>query len=404
MFDSRTVQTILENLLRDSILYALGTRLPQVATVAALRAVSTMGASNTPSRLDDDLITVAGTPLKAFRWNTYSNASDDGTNVIRPSDVPTGNRGRWIKWTSVLRFAQTIGDDAVTLDQNESGHAVRVIALDKSLSVDELINLLAGQVPAIVIESVDDDPDEATQNVGQTYLADYNFNVHCIVENLRDRREAAQGSEVTSDNTLGANTLDGLVQALICGTRLYPVIEGTTDGIRTVQKGRGYNWISDYAQGRVIRSRSYTVRVSEEIPAYESDTAVVNLAVFQAQLVGAGEDGFDVNNYLASGCAFVIGGALSQALSAGAAVIDGEEVAYAGEAVTLPAYSDTYYDLSTEGDMTLTSVTAGGSTPAVAADSMRIGRVTTNGLVVVGVELLVTTIENYGPEIFVPLS
>lgn len=405
MFDSRTVQTVLENLLRDSILYALGQRLPQVASIAALRGFGTQGTSGTTSRLDDDLITVAGVTLTSFRWNTRSNAADDGVSVIRPDDVAPANRGRWIKWTSVLRFAQIVGDDSVTLDQNASGLVARVIVLDKNLSVDELINLLAGQIPAIVIQSDDDDPDDATQNVGSTYLTDYNFTIHHVVENLRDNRQAAQGSDVTEDYTVGAYTLDGLVQALICGSTLYPVIEGTTDGIRTVTKGRGNNWVSDFAERRVIRSRSYRVRVSEEIPPYDSDTTPASLVTFQGQLIATnGQDEFDALNYLAAGCLFVVGGALSQTLTAGSAVIDGDTVTFAGLPCTLPAYSDTYYDLASSGVMTLTSVTRGGARPSVAASSMRIGKVTTDGIAVTDLQIIAATLEDFGPLLVVTLS
>jgi hypothetical protein len=60
--------------------------------------------------------------------------------------------------------------------------------------------------------------------------------------NLRDRREAAQGSPVPADATLGAYAIDGFIQALLCGTSLYAAIPGVSDGIRNVRKGRGYNW------------------------------------------------------------------------------------------------------------------------------------------------------------------
>lgn len=400
MFDARTCQTTLENLLRDSLLYAFGQRLPQKADIPALRAVQTMGASSTMMRTDDDLITVA--TGGAYRWSSVSSASDDGVNVIKPNDV-TAN-GRWIKWTSSLRVAQVIGNDASTLDQFSSGLVQRVIVLDKNMSGDDMLNLVVGQTPAIIIQSDDDVPEELTAPAGGMYATDYEFTIHVVVENLRDGRQAAQGSGVVADVTIGANSLDGLIQSLICGTALYPAILGTTDGIRNVRKGRGYNWISDLAERLVFRSRSYTVRVVEQLPPYASDSYDPTDVFFQAQLVALNQQSaYDASNYVVSGCLPVVGGALSNALSAGSAVIGGSVVTYAGQSATFPAWSDTYYDLSPAGTMTLIAVTANGATPAVTPGALRIGKVTTNSTIVTGVQPYAETKANFGPAVDVPI-
>lgn len=403
--DARLAQTTLENLLRDTILYGLGARL-QATTIAALRAIPTVGASGLTQRNDDELVCIPGLPVLAFRWSQTATAADNGTTVIKPNDV-TGN-GRWLSWTSPLRFSQIVGGDATTLDQLTSGPLAKVIGLDKNLSVDEIVELLGGQVPAVVIQSDVDQPEDATLNVGHRYNTNYEFTVHVIVDNLRDRRQAAQGSDVASDAVvdanLGANGLDGLIQALIVGTQLYGAIAGVTDAIRNVRKGRGYNWVSDFAERRIIRSRAYSVMVTEEIPAYASDTVEPTDVFVQAELVDLHQQpSYDANNYLVSGCAPTVGSPLTQSLSAGTAVIAGATVSYAGGAVTFAAYSDTYRDLAANGTMTLTAVTAGGAPPAQAAGTLRIGVSTTNGSIVLSDVPLCQTQANFGPDFDIPI-
>ncbi len=391
--DVRTAQTTLENLLRDTILYALGARLPQVASVAALRAITTMGANST-SRTDDDLVTVAGSPATAYRWSQVSQAADNGTTVIKPTDA--GISGRWLAWTSRLRFSPTVGADSVTLDQIISGPLARVIVLDKSMTEDEVAALLTGQVPAVTIEAAGDSPSEGQQNTGMRWLTDYEFNISVLAENLRDRREAAQGTTVPNDSTYGANTIDGLLKALLCSTQLDAAL--ADNGIRDVRIGHAHNWISDLGQRRTIRSRAYTVAVTELFPNAPNEVGAAEGADAQAQMTTPNE-ALDAPTTASD---FIVGGmlvtqdiGLTQSVSAGSAQIDGVTVDYAGGLVVFTAYSDTYRDLLPDGTMTFVTVSATTDPPAVTATALRIGVCRTNGGGVILDRYLAATKQNY---------
>lgn len=400
--DTRIAQTTLENLIHDTILYALGQRLPSVSTIAALRAVASMGASST-SRSDDDLICVVAGTTTGFRWSTVSTAADNGTTVIQPTDVPSGQPGRWLAWVSQLRFSPTVGAASVTLDQLTSGPLRRVIVLDKGMSEDDINSLITGEVPAVVIVAVDDIPEDATLNVGHRWLSNYEFDVTVIAQNLRDGRQAAQGSQVPNDPDPGANTVDGFVKVLLAGTTLNAAFSGDQP-IRDVQLGRGHNWVSKFGQRRIGRTRSYTFNVTEEFPAAPNDAAAADEIDAQANLTDLKQQpAYDPANYVVSGIAPTVGAALAQTLSAGAAIIAGSVVNYAGGSVTFAAYRDTYRDLLPNGTVTLVAVPASSLPPPVTAGALRVGFTTTNASIVVGDTPIAQTQAPFGPVNVIPL-
>lgn len=373
--DARTAQTALENTLRDAILQALGKRLPQVATIAALRAFSTLGASSS-MRNDDDLIAVvSGTLVASYRWSAVATAADDGVNVIKPADVSAN--GRWLKWTSPLRFQATIGGDAVYLHEGTGGPLERVIVLDQSMSSEEMTALIAGQVPAVLIEATDDDPDEQTLNAGHQYDNEYSFTVSVIDENLRDRREHAQGSAVSGESASpGANALDGAIRLLLSGTRMAQVV----DGIISIRPGRGKNFISELAQRRVIRQRFYAVVVNEEHPAAPNDAGYGHFVDAQAMLTDLHEqDKADLNDYVVSGFSVVLDPGLTKTIAAGQARVDGVTVNYAGQLATFVASSDTYLDLLPNGLLTLVVTPPQTEEPPITPTALRVAMVRTDG-------------------------
>jgi hypothetical protein len=396
--DLRVAQTTIENALRDAILYALGRRLPSVASVAGLRSVGTRGDSSS-TRSDDDLIAVVAGTTTSYRWSSLSTAADDGSTVIQPTDV-TGN-GRWLSWTSPLRYSSGAGVDSVYLHEITSGVLKRVILLDERTGADEINELLAGQVPAVVIEATDDSPTDATMDVGHRWVTDFRFTVACIAENLRDRRQAAQGSLVPGESAIGANALDGLVGSVLGGTQMQAVVEGLM-GIRL---GPGRNWISDNAQRKVFRERDYIVRVTVENPNAPNDYGPAEEVDAQALLVDLGEHGApDVSNYVASGFTVPLGAGLVKGVASGVAFMAGVDVDYAGGLATFAAYSDTYRDLLPNGTMVFVAVTAGGEQPAVTATALRIGVTTTDGSSVLSDRIVAVTQAAYGNPQQYPLT
>ena len=409
MLDVRTAQTDLENAIRDTILYAMGRRIAQVATVADLRLVPTQGETTTALH-NDHLITVA-TPATAYRWSQESVAADNGTTVIKPDDV-IGGTGRWKSWTSSLRFSPVVGGVAYYLHELTTGPLQRVIILDKSMTEEEINALVFAQVPAVVIEATDDDPEDATQETGHRWLTDYHFTISVIAQNLRDRREAAQGPGVTADIDPGANSIDGFIKALISGTGLHAVI----DGIRNVQIGRGHNWLSEYGQRRVIRSRVFTFQVTEENPNAPGDYGAEEEVVYQPQLTDLGQlpvqtgvcdtpppppppPYFDPDNFCISGITVPTGVGFTKPVAAGQAILDGAAVVYAGELHTFGSQADTYRDLLPNGTLVFVEVTAQGEAPPLTPTAMRIGVTRTNGSGVVDDRYIVATKFDYGPEI-----
>lgn len=399
--DVRVAQTTLENLLRDTILFALGARLPAVSTIAALRALTTQGSSGGQFG-DDSLVCVTGgAAVLAFRWSSVSTAADNGMSIIQPADVAAN--GRWLAWTSLIRFSPVVGGNAMTLDQVALGPVARVILLDKNLGVDEAIELVGGQTPAVIIQSDGDTPEDATLDVGHRWETVYDFTIHVVVENLRDRREAAQGSEVPADPDPGANSIDGFIQVLLSGTVLNAAFVNDQP-IQNTKKGHANNWVSDFAERRIIRSRAYALKVSEEFPAAPNDTGAATEVDAQANLTDLHQQpAYDPSDYLVSGIAPVLAGPLTQTLSAGAAVIAGVAVTYAGGSVTFTAYRDTYRDLLPNGTITLVAVPASGQAPPVTAGALRIGFTTTNSSMVVGDTLIAQTQAPFGPVNVIPL-
>ncbi len=399
MLDVRLAQTAIENALRDAILFALGARLAQVASVAALRAVPTQGTVNSQFH-NDRLITVAGSPLLSYRWNQESTIADNGVSVVKPNDV-TAN-GRWLQWTSPVRFSPSAGANSTTLDQIASGYLQRVIVLDRDFAEDEWVALLTGAVPAVLIQAEGDSPKDLTQNTGHRWDRAYRFRVWSLDQNLRGRREAAQGSLVSGDTTIGANAVDGLVEALISGTSLNAVV----DGIRNIQSGDCENRVSELAENRVVRVREYTVQATVELPQAPNESLSPQTIAAQAHLdsLDSSGDAFDPANYVANGMLATVALGLTQPVAAGSAQIAGVTVSYAGSAgQAFPAWSDTYHDLLNTGVMTFTSVARDTAPPAVAANALRVAVTTTNTGAVIQSAYTAATSQILGSQFLIPV-
>lgn len=375
MLDVRVAQTTLENTLKDTVLFALRHRLPAVATVAALRAFPTAGATGT-MRDDDELINVVvgGVVSAAYRWNTTSLAADDGASVVKPTDV-TG-AGRWLRWTSALRLAPVVGGPSYYLHELLDGPLERVIVLDKAADKNEMTELLNSNPPAVAIDSHGDDPDDYTQVTGHRYNTRFQFTVYVVSENLRDQRQAAQGSAISGDTALGANSIDGLIWSLLGGTQLHAVV----DGIRNIEVGHGGNWVSELAQRRVIRSREYDVLATVENPPASNDAGAAQEVDTQQRMTDLGtNDAFDATNYIVDGIDVSVGAGFVRTVRAGTATIAGNTVAFAGELKNFAANSDIYRDLLPNGTMTYVVVGLEQEEPAVTATALRIGKTRTDG-------------------------
>jgi hypothetical protein len=374
MLTPRNAQTTLENVLRDAILYALGKRLPAVASVAALRAAVTAGVSSSYRKSTDLVaIVVDGVVTASYRWSQESSAADDGDLVVKPDDV-TAN-GRWLRWASPLRFTPVEDGDSFYLHELTGGPLEQVLVLDNAKETDEIDGLLLGALPAVIIVAMGDTV-EPTDSANARWFVDYTFEVSVLCQNLRELREAAQGSTVTNDAPLGANTIDGLIWELLSGPMF-----GVCDGIRLLEPTDGRNWISEEGQRRVIRSRKYTLKATVAADAAPNDAGGEPELELQAQMTDLHEQPvINVDWFVVVGITVPVGMGLAKVISPGSAVVGGVAVAYAGGARTFSASVDTYRDLNPDG--TLTFVEAGldaSDPPPVTAGALRIGVTRTDG-------------------------
>jgi hypothetical protein len=391
MLNLRSAQTDLEEALRDTILYALGRRLDAVASVAALRAIPTTGVSG-PKHHNDVLvpIVVSSAVTASYRWSQESTATDNSTSVIKPNDVSSSSTGRWILWTSPIRYVPVVGGDSYYLHELETGIVERVLVLDSSMTRDQIQSLIFGQVPSILIEATGDKPSESDFNTGYRWLTDYDFTISVVAQNLRDRREHAQGS--TLDDTVGANTIDASIQSLLSGIGLYEEI----DGVRNIRAGAGRNFESEEGQRRVIRQRDYTVQATIENPAAPNDVTDIDRVDYQAHMAGLGDptiaagdaldpsaryeyDSFDDQNYISSGMGVAVGVGLSKSIAAGTVVVDGATITYAGQLKTFTANKWTYRDLLPNGSLAFVESDPNAEEPDVTATATRIGMTITDG-------------------------
>lgn len=383
MLHVRLAQNALENLIRDTIVRALKRRLPTVASVAELRAVATRGSSSSV-RTDDDLITIVTGlgAISSWRWSQTSTATDNGTSIIKPNDVAAN--GRWLAWSTAIRFAPVVHGDSYTLDQlpyrtDALQPLQAVIVLDKDMTTEELLNLVFGQTPAVVIAAEGDTPDELTQDSGHRWSEEFRFTISVISENLRDRREDAQGSAVAVDPFPGANTIDGMIWELLSGTGDGRLTE-EIDSIRDVRPGKAENWNSDLAERLVIRSREWTILATLENPQAPNETGAADEIAAQAEMTDLGtQTELDLDNLVTGGLSIALSVGLVKPVAAGTALIDGVEVTYAGELHTYGASVDTYRDLNAAGTMIFTETTVDGPPPDLAAGALRIAVTTTDG-------------------------
>jgi len=398
MLHIREAQTLLENLLRDVILQALGERMAAVDSVEALRLVATRAESGS-QRNDDDIIPIVedDAVTASYRWSSGSTADDDGAAVIKPTDVSSGP-GRWLMWTSGVRFAPTVGGNSKYLHEIETGPVRRVIVLDRALSDAEEKELLYGITPAVVIEATEDDPEDLDLNVGARWLNNYTFTIQVISQNLRDRREAAQGDE----DEIGANAIDGAIRALVAGNALTPA----QSEIRAIRSGRAFNSVSASGQRRVIRQRSYIVQVTEENPAAPNDTVSAAEVDLQSEMTDLNDQPapFDMDNHVITGMAVNFGAGLSKTVSEGIAILDGDEVAYEGELHSFTANTKTFRDLNSDGTMTFVEADLLDADPPVTDGAMRIGVTLTDNDGVVDDRFIAAIRTPYGNPQEIPLT
>lgn len=366
-------------------------RLAPAATPAALRAAATLGASGS-ARTPDDIVYVTSLGY-VFQWSPTSTAADNGTTVIKPTDVGT-NPGRWLAATSTnARIAGT------PIHKIQTGYLDAVRLHEGQETEEEFVNLAFGQTPAAAIVYAGDAPEAASLIPGALTRWRIDFDIWISSKNMRNRGEGARGGAPADElaDDPGVNALDGLVMALLASA---PANLDGFDGITLVTPGEGRIEWHDLAQRRFCRSRRFSVQATVHNTANDTDLDLVSSPYFDQRFGQADAEGeASASNYLVSGIAPAIGGPLAQVWSAGSAVINGATVAYlAGAAETLPAHADTYVDLKTDGTLVLTAVGIGFDAPALAANRLRVRVITTDDATAIADRVLCTVSAPYSDD------
>ena len=128
----------------------------------------------------------------------------------------------------------------------------------------------------------------------------------------------------------------------------------------------------------------------------------VNPRVRDAELLGIGTDSTSAQeSYVFTGLTPADDSDLSSDISAGTAYINGYRVVKTATAKTYTASMDTYVDLSQTGVYTFSEVSVGSAAPAVASNSARLAKVTTDGTEITAVTDLANRIL---PGVIIPVN
>ncbi len=373
---ARNALTTIERALRDTIRRGLGKPLPAVATIAALRAATTRGASGKLTVDDEDTRFVTAVGYR-YEFNPRSTAADDGDATIAPTDSPTA--GRWEKTTSTT----------------STGYLLNVILYDGGYTTEALDALLAGQRPAVVIHYDGEDNLTASTIPGAQYRYRPRFEVWAMSQSMRRAYEGKLEPPIAAEASVdpGVHQVIGDLKALLAGSDL------DTEGVDFVQIGAGEMVETGEAERRFTMSLHLTVMAAyaiEDEPVPDAITAVVA----QPQITDLGsEEAHDHDNYRVSGIlAPRVASGLTHTITAGTAYIDGALVAYAGGSHAFAASSDVFRDLNPNGTLTFVTVPHGAEEPATTAGALRIGRTTTSASGIIADALIASSLENFGDE------
>lgn len=384
--DVETAISTIEIGLVQTIALAMRKRLPAVADIAALRALATVGASGT-SAINAEMVTLR--PVTAtgavYQFAGYSMATDDGVNVVKPTDR-TG-AGRWTLTTST----STTG----VLE------AIRLYEGDED--TDSLLTKLFAKTPTVVVRWMGDEDQKPSVTPGALYRLVCDFEIWAISRNYRSDNSAILGSGIASEAAAdpGVNRLIGQLKKALAGSDL-----ALSPGVDYVQIYRTRKVIQSLAERRFIHALSIKVFATDHLPdtadqfVTAPDTDALNL---QLQLANTDENGaFYIDNLLTGGIAVTVASGLTQTIGAGTARVVGAAVVYAGESHVFAAWSQTYRDLNPDGTLTFVAVPTGTDEPPTTANALRIGVTITSAVDVIDDVIVAPTLSDYGPLDLIP--
>lgn len=334
------------------------------ATIAALRALTTQGASGS-DKTAGQLVYVTAAGVR-YEWSKTSTAADDGAGIIKPTDVTGSNPGRWLATTATAT----------------SGNVVRVVFWNGETHAKEWKERIVAERPAIGIvwESSSNNPRSTIP--GAIFDYETRWSIWCIDENFRLDYEALLGSDWSFDSAHpGAMRLLGDVKKLLADENKKDARIGLGTGdVKIIQVGDEDVEDADSAERVMILRLGITVIASVENPDAASEHVTVSDVRVQPDF---GHDNqqtaFDRDNYVISGFRVFPQMGFTATPAAGSIVIGGVTVAVTPALHTFGSHAETYMDIAATGAITYVAVEAGSDEPAQTASTIRVARIVTDG-------------------------
>lgn len=116
----------------------------------------------------------------SFEWDPFGRESNDPPRIVRPDDVPAAAPGRWRA--------------APFRDFHREFFLRHVQLCHNGLRTKDLLELCAGQLPALFVSFAGDGPEEQSQIPGTLFWNNYSFRLRAISANWRGEPAAELGS------------------------------------------------------------------------------------------------------------------------------------------------------------------------------------------------------------------
>jgi hypothetical protein len=375
----QNARTTIENEIVDELLFAYGRRLPAAADISALRALASAGVPDRSIRH----VTSTG---YAWKWDVRSLATDDGQNVVQPTDVVGNKPGRWLRRTTTGATSTAPTGYLVKSELfNEDGNDLEIF-----------MERLFGGVPAMLLSFDDIERQPKSTEPGALDWCTATFTLFVISFDARGAQTARQGSPVAAEDAVdpGTAAMLGDAKALLKGATLG------IDDVAYVRIGREYPVVRDIARSRFVEALEVFVYYTETLP----DTTTVPLSSPYAfdihyQLADFDQSGrLDTSNDVTStGLQIALGDGLTKSFSGGTLNFNGSPVTVAGASNTFPANSITYRDIDAQGVLYYTATAVGDQPPVVAAGRIRLGATVTDSTGVRLDRLLAASLLSFGP-------
>ncbi len=398
----RTALTQVERALQQTIILGLQKRAAAVASIAALRAVATRTAGGNVELLQFDLQPVTS-PLSVWIWYPFSTATDDGADVVRPTDVPTGEPGRWLRADNPQTFAPhpNIDPTPERLDEIQSGYLNRVILWNGEFRKKEFEARILAYRPCVAIAWNAAQNTQAGTFQGNIFEYPTTFEVMVCSANLRPEQESFYGGGTAADTAEdpGAIRILGDVKQLLADANKYTPRMAQTGVQRVVILEEDVVDVDLDERKAIV---SLMVRVESTVINADPSSELEDLTSIYTQPelthLNAAE-AFDPDNYVVGYGSFAITSAfgLNATPAVGSAYLDGTLIsAYAAPIHTFDAGADTYRDLVAGPAFAYVAVPAGTDEPAVTADALRVAVTTTSATSVIADRYLAAVATDFG--------